>query len=96
MVELATLIRKNINSSLPPSLPPPPAAEVVILEEMKKAKEAEIDKYKKYLNKAKKIIENIGETKSQVAEDSLEVSTCQCTGLYSIILGHMFRARACI
>ena len=40
---------------------------------MRKAKDVEIEKYKKYLNKAKKIIENIGESKP-VAEDSLEVS----------------------
>ena len=49
------------------------AAQVASLQESKKAKEQEIDKYKKYLNKAKKIIENIGESKTQ-PEDSLEVS----------------------
>lgn len=47
------------------------ASEVASLEEVKKAKDLEIEKYKKYLNKAKKIIENIGD-KPQ-AEDSLEV-----------------------
>ena len=36
-------------------------------------KDAEIEKYKKYLNKAKKIIESFGEGKSRAAEDSLEV-----------------------
>lgn len=44
------------------------------LEEAQKMKEAEIEKYKKYLNKAKKIIESFGEGKSRAAEDSLEVS----------------------
>lgn len=44
------------------------------LEEIKKAKDVDIEKYKKYLNKAKKIIENIGENKSQGPDDSLEVS----------------------
>lgn len=48
------------------------AAEVITLEEVKKAKDLEIEKYKKYLNKAKKIIENIGD-KSQASEDGLEV-----------------------
>ena len=42
------------------------------LQEAKKSKDQEIEKYKKYLNKAKKIIENIGENKTQ-KEDSLEV-----------------------
>lgn len=45
---------------------------MITLEEVKKAKDLEIDKYKKYLNKAKKIIENIGD-KSQASEDGLEV-----------------------
>ena len=43
------------------------------LEDVKKQKDAEIDKYKKYLNKAKKIIESIGEGKSKAGEDGLEV-----------------------
>ncbi len=42
------------------------------LQEAKKSKDQEIEKYKKYLNKAKKIIENIGENKTQ-KEDSLVV-----------------------
>ena len=42
------------------------------LEETKKNKEMEIEKYKKYLNKAKKIIESFGESKTP-AEDSIEV-----------------------
>ena len=60
-------------------------SEVAGLQEMKKTKEKEIEKYKKYLNKAKKIIENIGENKTQ-PEDSLEVSgplppsLCVCVG----------------
>lgn len=44
------------------------------LEEVRKAKDVEIEKYKKYLNKAKKIIESMGDSKSQSNEDSLEVS----------------------
>lgn len=53
-------------------------AEVTTLEEVRKAKDLEIEKYKKYLNKAKKIIENIGEAKSQAGggaggADSLEL-----------------------
>ena len=36
-------------------------------------KDVEIEKYKKYLNKAKKIIEGFGEGKLRAAEDSLEV-----------------------
>ena len=44
------------------------------LEEVRKAKDLEIEKYKKYLNKAKKIIENIGDGKSQAGgADSLEL-----------------------
>ena len=43
------------------------------LDELRKTKDAEIEKYKKYLNKAKKIIESFGEGKSRAAEDSLEV-----------------------
>ena len=43
------------------------------MEEVQKIKDAEIEKYKKYLNKAKKIIEGFGEGKSRAAEDSLEV-----------------------
>ena len=43
------------------------------MEEVRKIKDAEIEKYKKYLNKAKKIIEGFGEGKSRAAEDSLEV-----------------------
>ena len=50
-----------------------PAAAVESLQEVRKNKDQEIEKYKKYLNKAKKIIENIGENKTQ-REDSLEVS----------------------
>ena len=50
-----------------------PAAAVESLLEVRKNKDQEIEKYKKYLNKAKKIIENIGENKTQ-REDSLEVS----------------------
>jgi len=45
-----------------------------------KLKEAEIEKYKKYLNKAKKIIEGFGEGKSRAAEDSLEVCTKEFKG----------------
>ena len=43
------------------------------MEELRRIKDAEIEKYKKYLNKAKKIIEGFGEGKSRAAEDSLEV-----------------------
>ena len=43
------------------------------VEELRRMKDAEIEKYKKYLNKAKKIIEGFGEGKSRAAEDSLEV-----------------------
>jgi len=50
------------------------ASDVATLEEVKKAKDLEIEKYKKYLNKAKKIIENFGESKSQSPDDSLEVN----------------------
>ena len=52
-----------------------PSAEskVASLQEVLKTKEAEIEKYKKYLNKAKKIIESFGEGKSRAAEDSVEV-----------------------
>ena len=57
-------------------MPVPAATDIAKLEEVKKAKDVEIDKYKRYLNKAKKIIENIGESKSQGAEDNLEVSSC--------------------
>ena len=51
----------------------PVAGDITALEEMKKAKDIEIEKYKKYLNKAKKIIENIGDRKTQGAEENLEV-----------------------
>lgn len=45
------------------------------LEETKKNKDLEIEKYKKYLNKAKKIIESFGETYIKTpAEDNIEVS----------------------
>lgn len=47
--------------------------QVASLEEAKKAKEAEIEKYKKYLNKAKKIIESFGGSGKSTPEDSLEV-----------------------
>lgn len=50
------------------------------LKEAMKLKEAEIEKYKKYLNKAKKIIEGFGEGKSRAAEDSLEVCTKEFKG----------------
>ena len=43
------------------------------MDEVRRIKDAEIEKYKKYLNKAKKIIEGFGEGKSRAAEDSLEV-----------------------
>ena len=49
---------------------------MVSLEEVRKVKDVEIEKYKKYLNKAKKIIESFGEGKSRAAEDSLEVCHC--------------------
>ena len=52
-------------------------AVVESLQEAKKSKDQEIEKYKKYLNKAKKIIENIGENKTQ-KEDSLEVRHLMC------------------
>ncbi len=48
-------------------------AKIARLEEVRRVKEADIEKYKKYLNKAKKIIENFGEGKSRAAEDSMEV-----------------------
>jgi uncharacterized coiled-coil DUF342 family protein len=48
-------------------------AQASSLEEVRKVKDAEIEKYKKYLNKAKKIIEGFGEGKSRAAEDSLEI-----------------------
>jgi len=50
------------------------AAMVHLLQQEKNGKDKEIEKYKKYLNKAKKIIENIGENKTQ-KDDSLEVCT---------------------
>lgn len=57
--------------------------EVATLEEVKKVKEAEIEKYKKYLSKAKKIIESFGGTAKSAPEDALEVgsstSTAWCT-----------------
>ena len=59
------------------------ALKVAALEEVRKAKDVEIEKYKKYLNKAKKIIENIGDSKSQ-AEDSLEVSEHGVCGWISL------------
>ena len=52
-----------------------PGSQASSLEEVRKVKDAEIEKYKKYLNKAKKIIEGFGEGKSRAAEDSLEVTT---------------------
>lgn len=55
------------------------AASAATLEEVRKAKDLEIDKYKKYLNKAKKIIENIGESKSQANAESLEVQNLKTT-----------------
>lgn len=54
---------------------PSPGSQASSLEEVRKVKDAEIEKYKKYLNKAKKIIEGFGEGKSRAAEDSLEVTT---------------------
>ena len=51
------------------------------MEEVRRIKDAEIEKYKKYLNKAKKIIEGFGEGKSRAAEDSLEV----CTHYHGIV-----------
>ena len=48
-------------------------SEVAALEEVKKVKEAEIEKYKKYLSKAKKIIESFGGSAKSAPEDSLEV-----------------------
>lgn len=47
--------------------------EVVSLEEVKKTKDAEIEKYKKYLSKAKKIIESFGGSAKSTPEDALEV-----------------------
>ena len=46
---------------------------MTVLEEAKKAKEAEIEKYKKYLSKAKKIIESFGGSAKSTPEDALEV-----------------------
>ena len=43
------------------------------LEEVKKTKDAEIEKYKKYLSKAKKIIESFGGSAKTAPEDALEV-----------------------
>ena len=43
------------------------------LEETKKVKDAEIEKYKKYLSKAKKIIESFGGSAKTAPEDALEV-----------------------
>ena len=55
------------------SISSPSASDNAALEEVKKAKDLEIEKYKKTLNKAKKIItENIGDKKTRAA-DSLEV-----------------------
>jgi len=48
------------------------------LEETKKSKEAEIEKYKKYLNKAKKIIESFGGNKTS-PDDSVEVQSLRTT-----------------
>ena len=59
---------------------------MITLEEVKKAKDLEIEKYKKYLNKAKKIIENIGD-KSQASEDGLEV--CIIIGPWLARRGHL-------
>ena len=50
-------------------------SEVATLEEVKKAKEAEIEKYKRYLSKAKKIIESFGGSAKSAPEDALEVHT---------------------
>lgn len=50
-------------------------AQISTLEEAKKSKDVEIEKYKKYLNKAKKIIENFGGNKGQSADDSMEIQT---------------------
>ena len=47
--------------------------EVASLEEVKKTKDAEIEKYKKYLSKAKKIIESFGGSAKTAPEDALEV-----------------------
>ena len=49
-------------------------AQIVSLEDTRNSKDAEIEKYKKYLNKAKKIIESFGGNKSQTADDNMEVS----------------------
>ncbi len=46
---------------------------MITLEEMKKTKDGEIEKYKKYLNKAKKIIESFGGNKGQSSDDNMEV-----------------------
>ncbi len=50
----------------------PTETQIVGLEEVKRSKDGEIEKYKKYLNKAKKIIESFGGNKGQ-ADDSMEV-----------------------
>ncbi len=47
---------------------------MITLEEMKKTKDGEIEKYKKYLNKAKKIIESFGGNKGQSSDDNMEVN----------------------
>ena len=61
-------------------------SQVISLEEVQKTKDMEIEKYKKYLNKAKKIIESFGEGKSRAAEDSLEV--CHCGQTVAFSRGH--------
>ena len=48
-------------------------SKVATLEEVKKAKESEIEKYKRYLSKAKKIIESFGGSAKSAPEDALEV-----------------------
>lgn len=66
-----------INSSFFFEITPLPSSvsenEVVSLEEVKKTKDAEIEKYKKYLSKAKKIIESFGGSAKTTPEDALEV-----------------------
>ncbi len=54
-------------------------SQISSLEEAKKSKEAEIEKYKKYLNKAKKIIESFGGNKGQSSDDNVEVQSLKST-----------------
>lgn len=48
------------------------------VEVMKQTRDAEIEKYKKYLNKAKTIIEGFGDKSKSSVDNSAEVGLCAC------------------